>query len=148
MEPDRGTLANIDRKVLALLSRLGSYRMVRLPIAEAMWSTWRRYCSALGVSMGRGIGELIANELGTVVRRDTDDGAQLSENLQQQLIERSEDLDARERSLVERDRAITASERRQWAGIQRITLSPGVKIGRNESCPCGSGVKYKRCHGT
>src|ERR1700719_168730 len=21
------------------------------------------------------------------------------------------------------------------------------KIGRNERCPCGSGVKYKRCHG-
>ncbi len=22
------------------------------------------------------------------------------------------------------------------------------KIGRNEKCPCGSGRKYKRCHGT
>ncbi|MYC36478.1 MAG: hypothetical protein F4X66_06145 [Chloroflexi bacterium] len=22
------------------------------------------------------------------------------------------------------------------------------KIGRNEKCPCGSGKKYKRCHGT
>ncbi|MCK5667485.1 MAG: SEC-C domain-containing protein [Gammaproteobacteria bacterium] len=21
------------------------------------------------------------------------------------------------------------------------------KIGRNEPCPCGSGKKYKRCHG-
>jgi preprotein translocase subunit SecA len=21
------------------------------------------------------------------------------------------------------------------------------KIGRNEQCPCGSGKKYKRCHG-
>ena len=21
------------------------------------------------------------------------------------------------------------------------------KIGRNEKCPCGSGKKYKRCHG-
>ena len=21
------------------------------------------------------------------------------------------------------------------------------KVGRNELCPCGSGVKYKRCHG-
>ena len=23
----------------------------------------------------------------------------------------------------------------------------GSKIGRNERCPCGSGLKYKRCHG-
>jgi preprotein translocase subunit SecA len=21
------------------------------------------------------------------------------------------------------------------------------KVGRNEPCPCGSGLKYKRCHG-
>ena len=21
------------------------------------------------------------------------------------------------------------------------------KIGRNEKCPCGSGLKYKKCHG-
>jgi preprotein translocase subunit SecA len=23
----------------------------------------------------------------------------------------------------------------------------GDKIGRNEPCPCGSGKKYKQCHG-
>ena len=23
----------------------------------------------------------------------------------------------------------------------------GVKIGRNDPCPCGSGQKYKQCHG-
>jgi preprotein translocase subunit SecA len=22
-----------------------------------------------------------------------------------------------------------------------------VKVGRNENCPCGSGKKYKHCHG-
>jgi preprotein translocase subunit SecA len=24
----------------------------------------------------------------------------------------------------------------------------GEKVGRNDQCPCGSGKKYKRCHGT
>ncbi|HEX4488655.1 MAG TPA: SEC-C metal-binding domain-containing protein [Terriglobales bacterium] len=24
----------------------------------------------------------------------------------------------------------------------------GEKIGRNDPCPCGSGKKYKKCHGT
>ncbi|KUP08074.1 hypothetical protein Q73_07570 [Bacillus coahuilensis m2-6] len=28
---------------------------------------------------------------------------------------------------------------------QQITIP---KVGRNEPCPCGSGIKYKRCHGT
>jgi preprotein translocase subunit SecA len=26
-------------------------------------------------------------------------------------------------------------------------VRPGRKIGRNEPCPCGSGKKYKQCHG-
>ena len=26
-------------------------------------------------------------------------------------------------------------------------VSKGVKVGRNEPCPCGSGKKYKRCCG-
>jgi preprotein translocase subunit SecA len=25
--------------------------------------------------------------------------------------------------------------------------SGGRKVGRNEPCPCGSGRKYKKCHG-
>jgi uncharacterized protein YecA (UPF0149 family) len=24
---------------------------------------------------------------------------------------------------------------------------PGPKVGRNERCPCGSGLKHKHCHG-
>jgi uncharacterized protein YecA (UPF0149 family) len=24
---------------------------------------------------------------------------------------------------------------------------PGQKVGRNDPCPCGSGKKYKHCHG-
>ena len=26
-------------------------------------------------------------------------------------------------------------------------VRPGKKIGRNDPCPCGSGKKYKQCHG-
>jgi preprotein translocase subunit SecA len=24
---------------------------------------------------------------------------------------------------------------------------PKLKVGRNDTCPCGSGKKYKQCHG-
>jgi preprotein translocase subunit SecA len=34
----------------------------------------------------------------------------------------------------------------QQRGPQK-PVSTGDKIGRNEPCPCGSGKKYKRCHG-
>jgi len=26
-------------------------------------------------------------------------------------------------------------------------IRDGVKVGRNDPCPCGSGKKYKQCHG-
>jgi preprotein translocase subunit SecA len=30
---------------------------------------------------------------------------------------------------------------------QEAATSAATKVGRNETCPCGSGKKYKRCHG-
>jgi hypothetical protein len=32
-------------------------------------------------------------------------------------------------------------------GEQQGTVVAGAKIGRNDPCPCGSGKKYKKCHG-
>jgi preprotein translocase subunit SecA len=26
-------------------------------------------------------------------------------------------------------------------------IREGAKVGRNDPCPCGSGKKYKQCHG-
>ena len=33
------------------------------------------------------------------------------------------------------------------APSQRPSPVPGQKVGRNDPCPCGSGKKYKHCHG-
>jgi preprotein translocase subunit SecA len=33
------------------------------------------------------------------------------------------------------------------AFVQQTVRNEGEKIGRNDPCPCGSGRKYKRCHG-
>ncbi|BFO56962.1 MULTISPECIES: preprotein translocase subunit SecA [Comamonadaceae] len=33
------------------------------------------------------------------------------------------------------------------AGGDGLNLPEGVRIGRNDPCPCGSGKKYKQCHG-
>jgi preprotein translocase subunit SecA len=32
-------------------------------------------------------------------------------------------------------------------GARREPVRSGPKVGRNEPCPCGSGKKFKRCHG-
>ncbi len=41
----------------------------------------------------------------------------------------------------------------QWDKDEKIqlainnVLSPQKKVGKNDPCPCGSGRKYKNCHG-
>ncbi|WP_047539656.1 preprotein translocase subunit SecA [Methylotenera versatilis] len=39
------------------------------------------------------------------------------------------------------------AESAQIAGGEPL-VREGVKVGRNDPCPCGSGKKYKQCHGT
>jgi preprotein translocase subunit SecA len=33
------------------------------------------------------------------------------------------------------------------SALPPLTLPEGVRVGRNDPCPCGSGKKYKHCHG-
>jgi uncharacterized protein YecA (UPF0149 family) len=82
----------------------------------------------------------------------------------------AEDLENREARIEVREHKVAIDEAgmrgrnerlRRWEGEleareQRVeATSKGfsnastarTKIGRNERCPCGSGLKYKRCHG-
>jgi preprotein translocase subunit SecA len=44
-------------------------------------------------------------------------------------------------------RGVTTSSAKSDGTTHRQVQRVGDKIGRNEACPCGSGKKYKRCHG-
>ena len=50
-----------------------------------------------------------------------------------------------------RRRSASAPPRRRWPTVpaQRDPTDPSTwgRVGRNEPCPCGSGKKYKHCHG-
>ena len=43
--------------------------------------------------------------------------------------------------------SFSEEEMSQMAGGTPI-VRDGIKVGRNDPCPCGSGKKYKQCHGT
>jgi uncharacterized protein YchJ len=46
--------------------------------------------------------------------------------------------------------AISPAEMQQMiheAAREAAARQPDAKPGRNDPCPCGSGKKYKRCHG-
>ena len=163
MALDRGTLARIDRRVFAELGNATVTQMVKVPLSDAAWSTWRRYCQAVGLTMGEGIAGLITYELLTSVD-ESGEGAPV-------LVGRAEErLAARESMVASRERGVEEAEERlgSWAERlrrrevellereRRIPVAPrpvgereaaSRKVGRNERCPCGSGLKYKRCHG-
>ena len=71
MDMDGGTLARIDRKLLAGLGNDEAFRTLRVPATGAKWSTWKRYCDAAGVSMGRAVAILIDRELISVFDEHT-----------------------------------------------------------------------------
>lgn len=152
---DRGMLAKVDRRLFAEMDRSSGSQMVRVPVSDALWSAWRRYCELLEVSMGEAIGALIAAELRSLVETEGRTVSEMVEEISQKAMERSEaldrgqrQLDAHAEALNRRERALRAREQ----GLQRVSR-PGsppparVSVGRNEPCPCGSGLKYKRCHG-
>ncbi len=121
--------------------------MVRLPVSEASWSTWKRYCDALGISMGRAIVALVEHELRSVVGEVEYESAFLDQ-IQSGVEDRQAVLDARERSLEVREEALRERERRIRASREPLPRRAAVaKVGRNDPCPCGSGLKLKRCHG-
>ena len=148
MALERGVLAKIDRRVLSELDHGPGVQLVKVPLSEAVWSTWRRYCQALGLAMGQGIAGLITYELGQLVDNDQHQGTVFAPELQRQLMARTAALDVRERSLDEREHSLQASERLPRARTRPLELPRRPSVGRNDPCPCGSGFKYKRCHGS
>ncbi len=164
MNLDRGTLARIDRKLLAGLGQDETFRMVRVPVTPVKWSTWKRYCDSAGISMGRAIAMLIDSELAMTL--DESDGTVLSvtaQRIAERLADREATLTRREGELVAIEQRlrrlnqhlgnweheVEARERRVEStskpAVQQLTAR--TRIGRNERCPCGSGLKYKHCHG-
>jgi preprotein translocase subunit SecA len=64
---------------------------------------------------------------------------------------RNPDLDRMETSRRD-DQALAAQNRQVAAGASApkensAPIRVGEKVGRNDPCPCGSGKKYKKCHG-
>ena len=163
MDIDRGALANLDRRLLAESDRDERFHMVRLPVSPAKWSTWRRYCGAAGISMGRAIVTLIDRELASAADVPGDDSPVLAERAREHLASRETEVASRERAVASaEERLRSRSEQlRRWEAelqttAQRLELAAKLaaqrreatpKVGRNDRCPCGSGLKYKHCHG-
>ena len=72
MTLNRQTLAKIDKQILSQMDHDEGVQLVKVPVSEAVWSTWRRYCEAVGIPMGRALAVLLHQELASLVDEDLD----------------------------------------------------------------------------
>jgi preprotein translocase subunit SecA len=66
--------------------------------------------------------------------------AEETERLQRQLAQR-------QRQAMEGRAGADGKVDRAAAAPPRPAVRSGPRVGRNDPCPCGSGKKYKKCHG-
>lgn len=59
-----------------------------------------------------------------------------------------EEVEAAEQARIEQAKREAENIQLQDANAPQVAKQANRKIGRNEPCPCGSGKKYKHCHGS
>jgi preprotein translocase subunit SecA len=85
------------------------------------------------------------------------EGFEMFEEMKGRIVESTVESLFRVKAAKEEDREIERRQKRQMAqlsfigsGAQAAAAQPvhaEKKVGRNDPCPCGSGLKYKKCHG-
>ena len=146
MTLNRQTLAKIDKQILSQLDHELGVQLVKVPVSDAVWSTWRRYCEAALIPMGRALAVLLHQELASLVEKDLDGtGTMLGER--EALVAAGEAAVAgREREVATREKALAIREQRLAAQTKPTAAPltvPVAKLGRNELCWCGSGKKVQ-----
>jgi uncharacterized protein YchJ len=168
MTLSRQILRNIDEALLIEFGQETGEWMAKVPISGATKVVWQRYCQAVGGGMGEGVALLILHELASIAGEDAETLAHRLEARETEMKVRAHELKDREKECRERERGLlvreaevegrekrVAARERNVAVIEgRFTQqrlhsagSSSRKLGRNEACWCGSGKKYKYCHG-
>jgi hypothetical protein len=151
MTLNRQTLAKIDKQILSQMDHGEGVQLVKVPVSDAVWSTWRRYCDAIGIPMGRALAILLHRELASVVDEDLDRIGTLLAERETQVAAGEAALAQRERHVVTREKSMAFREQSLAAQAAKAAGQPALgltrKLGRNEPCWCGSAKKYKYCHG-
>ena len=150
MTLNRQTLAKIDKRILSQMEHDEGVQLVKVPVSEAVWSTWRRYCELVGIPMGRALAILLHQELASVVGEDLDRNGTMLGEREARVLAGEAAVAGREREVATSEKALALREQRLAAQTKASApppMAPVSKLGRNELCWCGSGKKFKYCHG-
>ncbi len=77
----------------------------------------------------------------TLMRVQSRNAAEEAEKLRRQMAQKQKQI------AFGRGDAEGKLDREASAAPRQATVRAGPKVGRNDPCPCGSGKKYKKCHG-
>ena len=150
MDLNRQTLAKIDKQILSQMDHGEKVQLVKVPVSEAVWSTWRRYCEAVGIPMGRALAVLLHQELASLVDEELDRTGTMLGEREARVAAGQAALTVREQELATREKAHALREQRLAAQTKPMGAPltvPVANLGRNKLCWCGSGKKFKYCHG-
>ncbi len=131
----------------------------RLLLLSAIDNEWRDYLTAMD-DLRREIGLTAIAQRDPKVeykRRSYEMFADMRHNIDQDVVDRFFRQVASHQAFVQRQQQQVAYQlQAESAGYQAVKRSKGKgvelrrdapKVGRNDPCPCGSGKKYKHCHG-
>jgi hypothetical protein len=154
MNSGHGTLANLERRLLAEFDRHDRFQTPRILVSPAKWSIWKRYAPRRG-SRWVEASPLIDRELAMVAETSSDGSPVVAQRVREQPASREAELANREQAMAAEKRLRSGSEQLcRWETerhvlAQRVRLASRLaaqrdgtpKVGRNDPCPGGSGLK-------
>ncbi len=157
-----GIEAAVTARYDAKRERLGDLtpefeKWICLQVLDAKWKHHLYALDRLKEGIGlRGYGQ--RNPLVEYKRESFDMFQEMSDRIQAEIVryafrmepmtrEQQEAQLAQRRDEAQRAEAIAMAATRDRPAAVKTVVSTKAKVGRNEPCPCGSGKKYKKCHG-
>ncbi|MDZ4251883.1 MAG: DUF1186 domain-containing protein [Sulfuritalea sp.] len=146
-------------ELIAYLMRLGEAEAARLRASGIQLESFELLDSVISVATDIGAQEMLESIRGWFADDLADPSIIGLANVERK-IKRSWE-DCRDEALGRGNGYVTSVKKEigWWAGLAEdkpakakpapvvVPVRQGVKIGRNDPCPCGSGKKYKKCHG-
>ncbi|MBK8932572.1 MAG: preprotein translocase subunit SecA [Chloroflexi bacterium] len=132
----------------------------RLLLLDAIDREWRDYLTAMD-DLRREVGLEAVGQRDPKVQykiRSAEMFANMRQNVNRDVVDRFfRQVDSHQAYIKQQEAEVTYQLKAQEAGFQVVKRSQGKgvetrrdvpKVGRNDPCPCGSGKKYKHCHGS
>ncbi len=131
-------------------------RLEKIFMLQAVDHQWKDHLLAMD-HLREGVGLRGYGQMDPLIEYKKD-GFEMFEEMKSRIVETTVESLFRVKVAREDDREIERRQRRQLSQLRFVGAGDAAaaapqpvhaekKVGRNDPCPCGSGLKYKKCHG-